>query len=120
MAGYHHTYFRADDLDLLNLLKYPDDTVISKASDAVYKEAQLLLETIGIDAATMLAGYVEPSPSLDDVSAYEMALAAESNDKSLIIQNLSDATDDEIEIIQEYFKETLHPQLIDTISKVQD
>ncbi|KAG7095217.1 hypothetical protein E1B28_005992 [Marasmius oreades] len=147
-AGYHHTYFRADDLDLLNLLEYPDDTASSKASEAAFEEAKVLLNATGIDATTMLADYKPPPPPLskpkvkpsprpetlhtimamfqaatfstskeeENIGAFEMALAAESVDKSLITQDLPEMTDADFKIICEYIKESEHPQFVSSRS----
>lgn len=35
-SGYHHTYFKADDLDLQDLLRYPSDDDFAAASDAAF------------------------------------------------------------------------------------
>ena len=59
-AGYHHTYFTADDLDLKELLRYPSDQDLADASDAAFKEAEQLLSSIGINAQQMMKVYVHP------------------------------------------------------------
>jgi len=60
-AGYHHTYFKADDLDLPALFQYPTDIELEAASKAAFAETQQLLATVGIDAAQMLRTYLPPS-----------------------------------------------------------
>jgi len=114
-AGYHHTYFKADDLDLKELLRYPSDDDLANASDAAFREAEQLLLSVGINAKQMLDGYIAPEkrqrdpktappqspqtiaqalalyqgPSLAKeearVEAYEMALVADSVDRSLAL-----------------------------------
>ena len=59
-AGYHHTYFTADDLDLKELLRYPSDQDLADASDATFKEAEQLLSSIRINAQQMMKTYVHP------------------------------------------------------------
>ncbi|KAJ7652192.1 hypothetical protein DFH06DRAFT_995707 [Mycena polygramma] len=117
-AGYHHTYFKADDLNTLVLMEYPTDKELSEASEQAYDEAAQLLKLVGIDAEAMLKNYKDPklptTPDLqqqrtrksrlpqtllellalyqpvkmtskeeDEFEACELALAAESLDKSL-------------------------------------
>lgn len=53
-SGYHHTYFKADDLDLEELMRYPTDDDLVAASDAAFKEAEQLLASVGINAEAML------------------------------------------------------------------
>jgi len=117
MSGYHHTYFKAKDLDLDVLFQYPTDQELVAASKVAYEETRQLLASVGIDAAVMLKAYQAPVPttakkpvattaprqpqtllellalydgssftsSKDEAQfeAYEMAVAAESLDKSL-------------------------------------
>jgi len=59
-AGYHHTYFMADDLDLKELLRYPSDQDLADASDAAFNEAEQLLSSIGINAQQMMKAYIHP------------------------------------------------------------
>ncbi|GLB36846.1 putative ulp1 protease family, C-terminal catalytic domain [Lyophyllum shimeji] len=59
-AGYHHTYFNADDLDLKELLCYPTEDDLAAASDAAFEEAKQLLGSLGINAADMLTRDVVP------------------------------------------------------------
>ena len=114
-AGYHHTYFKADDLDLKKLLCYPSDNDLANMSDAAFREAEQLLSSLGINAEKMLASYIAPEkrqqdpksascqgpqtlaqalalyqvPSLTEeenrFEAYEMALVADSIDHSLAL-----------------------------------
>jgi hypothetical protein len=114
-AGYHHTYFKADDLDLKELIRYPSDDALAKAADAGFKEAEQLLLSLGINASQMLGCYMAPekrfrdptlapcrgpqtlaealalyqAPSLskdeDCFEACEMALVADSIDRSLAL-----------------------------------
>ena len=114
-AGYHHTYFKADDLDLKELLRYPSDDDLANAADAGFKEAEQLLSSLGINAKQMLGCYTAPekkrrnpkltpcqgpqtlaqalalyqAPSLskeeEQFEACEMALVAESIDRSLAL-----------------------------------
>ncbi|KAJ6546589.1 hypothetical protein B0H10DRAFT_1969601 [Mycena sp. CBHHK59/15] len=109
-TGYHPTYFKADDLDTAILMQYPSDDNLVKASEYGLAEAVQLLKLVGIDGAAMLRDY-QPPPStqswlpqtlfelltlyesvplrsLKDERTFEsceMALAAESLDKSLVI-----------------------------------
>ncbi|KAK6987806.1 hypothetical protein R3P38DRAFT_2574251 [Favolaschia claudopus] len=59
-AGYHHTYFTADDLDMAELLRYPTEGEIAEASDRAYAEAEQLLTHLGINADVVLKDYVDP------------------------------------------------------------
>ncbi|KAF8156928.1 hypothetical protein B0H34DRAFT_657929 [Crassisporium funariophilum] len=59
-AGYHHTYFDTDDLDLKELLRYPTEDDLAAASDAAFEEAEQLLGSLGINAADMLTRDVIP------------------------------------------------------------
>ncbi|KAF8219154.1 hypothetical protein L208DRAFT_1383096 [Tricholoma matsutake] len=61
-AGYHQTYFNADNLNLQSLMVYPTDAELATASDHAFKEAKQLLATLGIDTKAMLAQYVELTP----------------------------------------------------------
>ncbi|KAJ7709362.1 hypothetical protein B0H16DRAFT_1821435 [Mycena metata] len=129
-AGYHHTYFKADDLDTATLLQYPTDADMGDASEHGFAEAAQLLKLVGIDAKAMLAAYESPSPAAPkaatpkksrppqtllelltlyenvplksskderDFEACQLALAAESLDKSLAIAALPDDTEASIE-----------------------
>jgi hypothetical protein len=114
-AGYHHTYFKADDLDLKELLRYPSDDDLADAADAGFKEAEQLLLSLGVNAKNMLRCYTAPekrrrnptlappqgpqtlaqalalyrAPTLskdqDQFEACEMALVADSIDRSLAL-----------------------------------
>ncbi|KAF8803503.1 hypothetical protein BYT27DRAFT_7259964 [Phlegmacium glaucopus] len=137
-AGYHHTYFKADDLDLKELLRYPSDDDLANASDAAFREAEQLLLSLGINAKQMLGCYIAPekrqrdpksasrqgpqtlaqalalyqAPSLtakeeNRVEAYEMALVADSIDRSLAFDELADST----EITTKKVKATIQSQL---------
>ncbi|KDQ05884.1 hypothetical protein BOTBODRAFT_122163, partial [Botryobasidium botryosum FD-172 SS1] len=48
-AGYHHTYFKSQGLDIAALMVYPGDTEISDAFDAATTEAEGLLSAVGIN-----------------------------------------------------------------------
>jgi len=61
-SGYHHTYFKADDLDLEELMRYPTDNDFVAASDAAFKEAEQLLASVGINAEVMLKAPTEHIP----------------------------------------------------------
>lgn len=65
-AGYHHTYFKADNLDLKELIRYPSDSDLAKAADAGYKEAEQLLLSLGIDAKQMICCYAAPEKRFRD------------------------------------------------------
>lgn len=65
-AGYHHTYFKADDLDLKELLHYPSDNDLANASDAAFHEAEQLLLSVGINAKQMLDDYIAPEKRQQD------------------------------------------------------
>ncbi|KAK7039864.1 hypothetical protein R3P38DRAFT_2514522 [Favolaschia claudopus] len=125
-AGYMHTYFKADDLDLSALREFPSDEEFQKASAFAFDEATQLLRVVGIDALKMLAAYRPPAPvhlrpatsrppqtiaqflalykpvaktskAEETAEACEMALAAEALDKSLAIAALPDSTDESLE-----------------------
>ncbi|KII84101.1 hypothetical protein PLICRDRAFT_65980, partial [Plicaturopsis crispa FD-325 SS-3] len=53
-SGYHHTYFRAPDLDTAALMEWPTDVDLAKASAAAFEEVEQLLAAVGIDAHAML------------------------------------------------------------------
>ena len=62
---WHHlailcAYFKADDLDLKELLHYPSDNYLANASDAAFREAEQLLSSLGINAKQMLGCYIAP------------------------------------------------------------
>ncbi|KAJ7483382.1 hypothetical protein FB451DRAFT_1234359 [Mycena latifolia] len=134
-AGYHHTYFTADDIDLLVLMEWPTDEQLADASKQAFEEAAQLLNLVGIDAEAMLKDYVDPKLSTktmvpnakqqhthqskrpqtlhellalykpvrfnsskdeDTFEACELALAAESLDKSLTIDALPDSTEESL------------------------
>ncbi|KAJ6594796.1 hypothetical protein B0H19DRAFT_1284500 [Mycena capillaripes] len=133
-AGYHHTYFKADDLDTATLMQYPSDADITAASEYGFAEAAQLLKLAGIDAEAMLRDYTDPTPVvlkhvvsapksrpprtlLELLALYqnvplktskdertfescELALAAESLDKSLAIAALPDATEESLEEVR--------------------
>jgi hypothetical protein len=64
-SGYHHTCFCTDDLNLENLMRYPTDSEFAAASRHVaFHGAEQLLGALGIDTKTMLAAYVELTPSV--------------------------------------------------------
>ncbi|KAL1701957.1 hypothetical protein EV121DRAFT_211101 [Schizophyllum commune] len=52
-AGYHHTYFRADDLDTFTLLCQPSDDEYAELSKSARLEAEQLLAAAGINAKAM-------------------------------------------------------------------
>lgn len=79
-SGYHHTYFKANDLDLEALLIYPSDDDLAKASRAAFFEARDLLATLGINADAMLALYEPPvhkMPKAEQRSPHEPRTMAE-------------------------------------------
>lgn len=59
-SGYHHTYFKADDLDLASLMIYPADEDIHSMAKLAFDDAKDLLATLGIDGQSMLANYSPP------------------------------------------------------------
>ncbi|KAJ7176926.1 hypothetical protein C8R46DRAFT_1346848 [Mycena filopes] len=61
-SGYHHTYFKADDLDTAALMQWPSDQDLSNASEYGLAEATQLLKLLGIDAHAMLRDYKAPAP----------------------------------------------------------
>ncbi|KAJ7032518.1 hypothetical protein C8F04DRAFT_958759 [Mycena alexandri] len=141
-AGYHHTYFKADDLDTATLLQYPTDVDMGNASEHGFAEAAQLLKLVGIDAKAMLAGYESPAAAAPkyaaqtkksrppqtllelltlyenvplksskdqrDFEACQLALAAESLDKSLAIAALPDDTEASIEELRADIKTHLN------------
>ncbi|KAJ6524888.1 hypothetical protein DFH09DRAFT_1372073 [Mycena vulgaris] len=145
-AGYHHTYFNADDLDTATLMQYPTDAEIVEASKYGFEEAAQLLKMLGISAEDMLRSYVAPTPatlkksmvptqstsrapqtflellalyqtvplsSLKDEHTFEtceVALAAESLDKSLAINALPDSTEESIKELRDNIQTQLSVQ----------
>ncbi|KDR66292.1 hypothetical protein GALMADRAFT_283972, partial [Galerina marginata CBS 339.88] len=69
-SGYHHTYFKADDLDMTALFQYPTDRELETASSAAFIEASQLLASVGIDAAEMLRTYTPPKSQPPKKKAY--------------------------------------------------
>ncbi|KAJ6580890.1 hypothetical protein B0H19DRAFT_1112801 [Mycena capillaripes] len=61
-AGYHHTYFKADDVDILTLWQFPTDQELKDASQYGLAEAVQLLKLLGVDAKAMLRDYKDPEP----------------------------------------------------------
>lgn len=61
-AGYNHTYFKADDIDISALMVYPDDEKIHTASRLALEDVEQVLKAVGIDACSMLSQY-QPPPS---------------------------------------------------------
>ncbi|KAJ6521817.1 hypothetical protein DFH09DRAFT_1424506 [Mycena vulgaris] len=61
-GGYHHTYFSADDLDVVVLTQYPTDEELVNASKYAFDEASQLLKILGIAAEPMLKNYRAPEP----------------------------------------------------------
>ncbi|KAJ7355749.1 hypothetical protein DFH08DRAFT_772956 [Mycena albidolilacea] len=61
-AGYHHTYFKADDVDILALWQFPTDQELRDASQYGLAEAVQLLKLLGVDAKAMLRDYKDPEP----------------------------------------------------------
>lgn len=59
-SGYHHTYFKTEDIDLQTLMKWPNDVEIQQASKDALVEVERLLTAVGIDARQMLALYEPP------------------------------------------------------------
>jgi hypothetical protein len=53
-AGYHHTYFQTDDIDLQTLMVWPSDEELQQASTLALAEASDLLAALGIDAAAIM------------------------------------------------------------------
>ncbi|KAJ7736423.1 hypothetical protein B0H16DRAFT_1730764 [Mycena metata] len=129
-SGYHHTYFKADDLDTATLMQWPSDEELGDASKYGLAEATQLLKLLGIDALSMLRDYKAPEPAsarpadapqslppqtfLELLALYEsvplksskdeeifetceMAIVADSVDKSRSIAALPDSTDESIE-----------------------
>ncbi|KAF6742097.1 hypothetical protein DFP72DRAFT_1109656 [Ephemerocybe angulata] len=66
-AGYHHTYFKDEDLDLRVLGQYPTDMELGTASDAAFEETVQLTSVFGIAAQTMIAAHaLSTTNSADD------------------------------------------------------
>ncbi|KAJ7106133.1 hypothetical protein C8R43DRAFT_906259, partial [Mycena crocata] len=61
-SGYHHTYFKADDLDLATLMQYPTDQELADASKYGLAEASQLLKVLGVNTELMLRDYKDPDP----------------------------------------------------------
>lgn len=62
-AGYHHTYFEADDTDLHELVNYPTDAELAAAFDCASNEASRLASYVGISAKEMIKKYLAPTRS---------------------------------------------------------
>jgi hypothetical protein len=61
-VNYHHTYFKADDVDILILWQFPTDQELRDASQYGLAEAVQLLKLLGVDAKAMLRDYKDPEP----------------------------------------------------------
>lgn len=72
-SGYHHTYFKADDLDTAMLMIWPQDQEIFALADDAFREAEELLKTLGINAGRMLASHKEHDPSKKATSKHQRA-----------------------------------------------
>lgn len=59
-SGYHHTYFKADDLDLRSLMDYPDDEQLHSILKYAVEDVIALLAPLGIDGKSMLSTYIPP------------------------------------------------------------
>ncbi|KAJ3513597.1 hypothetical protein NMY22_g14994 [Coprinellus aureogranulatus] len=59
-AGYHHTYFDAHGIDLIELARMPTDQEFARASDAAFQEVVYLMAYLGIATKTVLPMYVAP------------------------------------------------------------
>ncbi|KAJ6631075.1 hypothetical protein B0H10DRAFT_2159919 [Mycena sp. CBHHK59/15] len=57
LAGYHHTYFTADDLDTTVLMQHPTDQELMNTSEYNFTEAAQLLKLVRINAEAMLQNY---------------------------------------------------------------
>ena len=53
-AGYHHTYFQTDDIELKTLVVWPSDEKLEQASTLALSEASDLLAVLGVDAAAVM------------------------------------------------------------------
>lgn len=63
-SSYHHTYFKADDLNLHSLMEYPDDAQLHSMLKLAVEDTISLLAPLGIDGNSMLSTYVPPPPYL--------------------------------------------------------
>lgn len=59
-SGYHHTYFKVEDIDLRELARYPTDAELAIISDTAAHETSELCSYVGIDARKMIAKYSPP------------------------------------------------------------
>ncbi|CAK5278910.1 unnamed protein product [Mycena citricolor] len=62
-AGYQHTYFQTDDINLPVLMIFPTDAEIRQASLSAFDETSQLMKLLGIDATAMLKSYHPPEPT---------------------------------------------------------
>lgn len=58
-AGYHHTYHKADGVDLKDMRHWPTDADLAEANKLAMQDVQGLLAPLGLDAAALL----RPSPT---------------------------------------------------------
>ncbi|KAJ3528013.1 hypothetical protein NMY22_g9566 [Coprinellus aureogranulatus] len=59
-SGYYHTYFKAGDVDLKELARYPSDADLARISDVAAQEVAQLCAVVGIEAARMISVYTAP------------------------------------------------------------
>ncbi|KAJ7898905.1 hypothetical protein B0H14DRAFT_3554351 [Mycena olivaceomarginata] len=92
-AGYHHTYFNANDVDLLTLMQSPTDQELKDASQYDYKDPEPA-STRPMDAPRSRP----PNTFLQLLALYEKALHKSLRDEeSLAITALPDSTDESLE-----------------------
>ncbi|KAK7017561.1 hypothetical protein VNI00_018575 [Paramarasmius palmivorus] len=61
-SGMFHTYYKADDLDLVILGIYPTDKELHIVSDAALSECSDLAKAAGMDVRELLTSYKRPDP----------------------------------------------------------
>ncbi|KAK7049024.1 hypothetical protein R3P38DRAFT_3620539 [Favolaschia claudopus] len=96
-AGYHHTYFHADDVDLATLMLFPSDEELQEASEYAFTEVAQLLKLSGIDAKAMLLIYKEPEPTVLRPANFPSSRPPYNFVEMLEFTSLPDSTDETIE-----------------------
>ncbi|KAF5370922.1 hypothetical protein D9615_009812 [Tricholomella constricta] len=127
-AGYYHTYFKNNDIDLCELASLPTDQDLAHASVAALTEVSQLCSYLGFAAQDMISKYVAPSshtspppphpqgtlastlqlfdntwrsaPSNRHIENIYFAIAAEGASRSASIPELPEMTDEDTEQIK--------------------
>lgn len=63
-AGYHHTYFKPQDVNLAQLMLWPTDADLAEAAKLAATEVQVMMTFLGVDAANLFSN-TTPHPSVE-------------------------------------------------------